>query len=55
MLAYGNSNLKYLLDIKRLISAQLVLLAGFPGKKVKQVGPRKRLSEGGKWGLVEQA
>ena len=32
-----------------------LLLASFPGKKVRWVGPRKHLSEGGKWGLVERA
>ena len=32
-----------------------LLPASFPGKKVRQVVSVKRLSEGGKWGLVEQA
>ena len=34
------------------IQPKSLLLASFPGKKVS---PRKRLSEGWKWGTIEQA
>ena len=37
------------------IQPKSLLLASFPGKKVRRVGPGKRLSEGGKWGLVERS
>ena len=37
------------------IQPKSLLPASFPGKKVGRVGPVKCLSEGGKWGLVEQA
>ena len=37
------------------IQPKSLLLASFPGKKVRRVGPGKPLSEGGKWGLVKQA
>ena len=37
------------------IQPKSLLPASFPGKKVRWVGPVKRLSEGGKRGLVEQA
>ena len=37
------------------IQPKRLLPASFPGKKVTWVGPEKRLSEGGKWGLVKRA
>ena len=37
------------------IQSKSLLLASFPGKKVRWVGSGKRLSEGGKWGSVERA
>ena len=37
------------------IQPKRLLPASFPGKKVTWVGPEKRLSEGGKWGLVKPA